>query len=386
MARHVCAHTAGRRRAILSIRLRSLILIVLAVGACLGWWRYHLRCAAVNRILAVASSGIQQQYGPTSPELDGTYEPDRLIFLPHVNRVTTEHAEAMAEAQLADALRRARLRGDENSMSGALGALLWLGFESPDTVEQIVLTAQGSEMRGANRQRAVQIRCLAIHLLGRVAERNDEALRALIETLESAEPSTEQFVVASAANQLGALGGRAQVAVPVLVNALQATEGIAFTRLLRSSIIGALERLDPIAGPAAPRLIAIAEDPSEDNHTRLRAISALGAILPDRIVTGGEFTESHRTIIVALTRLVADGDMDIHRRAVQVLAGIRYRLRLSPGAETDLHWILRTEEQILGWRHPVVAATADHLRRVYLLQGKNAEAAELESEYERNIQ
>ena len=88
-------------------------------------------------------SGIVLRGGLSSPERDPTYAPDRVRYMTELGRVAAQHGEAMAESELAEALRKARLHGDEKSMGGALAALLWMGQGSPASMTQITRTALG---------------------------------------------------------------------------------------------------------------------------------------------------------------------------------------------------------------------------------------------------
>ncbi len=165
-----------RRRNILSVRLRTLLLMVGFVAVAVGWWQYRLRRAAVDGLLAVVPSGIALTGSLSSPERDPTYPPDRVRYMTELSRVAAQHGEAMAESELAEALRNARSHGDEKSMSGALAALLWMGQGSPASVTQITRTAIGSDLPSAEGREMSQVRCLAIHVLGRVAHQDDSAV------------------------------------------------------------------------------------------------------------------------------------------------------------------------------------------------------------------
>ena len=102
--------TVRRRRNILSVRLRTLVLMVGFVAAGLGWWQYRLRRAAVDGLLAVVPSGIALTGSLSSPERDPTFAPDRVRYITELSRVAAQHGDAMAESELAEALRKARLR------------------------------------------------------------------------------------------------------------------------------------------------------------------------------------------------------------------------------------------------------------------------------------
>jgi hypothetical protein len=102
-------------RSLLTVRLRTLIVIVVAVAGGLGWWRHHLRRAAVDGLLALVPSGILLGGGPSSPYTDPTFPPDRARYAIALRQVRAHHGEALAESDLAATLGKARLSGDEAS-------------------------------------------------------------------------------------------------------------------------------------------------------------------------------------------------------------------------------------------------------------------------------
>jgi hypothetical protein len=349
------------------------------VAAGLGWWQYRLRRAAVDGLLAVVPSGIALTGSLSSPERDPTFAPDRVRYITELSRVAAQHGDAMAESELAEALRKARLRGEAKSMSGALAALLWMGQGSPASVTQITRTARGSDLPSAEGREMSQVRCLAIHVLGRVAHQDDGALRSLIETVEGPDESFQHVISASAANELGGLGARAKGAVPALMKGLAPQHDEVPLCLLRYASINALGRIGPDSRGAAAELIAIAEDRGEDEFIRLTAIRAVSSITVDLKQTDVEPTESHARIVTALARLLRDGNLAVRKAAGEALGGVRHTLHLSVRTESLLGWFLRTEEKTLSPEDPEVVETVGHLKRLYLVRGKKAAAAKLET-------
>ena len=149
--------------------------------------------------------------------------------------------------------------------------------------------------------------------------------------------------------------------------------------LLRYASINALWRIGPDARAAAPELIAITEDRGADEFIRLSAIRAVSSITMDLSWIDVEPTESHARIVTALARLLRDDNLAVRKEAGETLDGVRHTLHLSARTESLLGWFLRVEEKILGPEDPQVAETVGHLKRLYLVRGKNAEAAKLET-------
>ena len=259
-----------------TVRLRTLLLFVLAVGAGLGYWNDLRRRAAVDRLLAILPTGILLEVGPTSPGKDPTHEPDRGRYMTELRRIRELHADSLAVSHLTEALRAARLRGDEKSMRGALASLQWLAPGSRDALSQIVPTARGDDFPLSDDQGEVQVRTLAIHVLGILAAEDDRALAALIAILEGPDRSFQRSLSAAAANELGGLGPRAGGAVLSLIAATKPRDPAERDDLLPSCSIRALGRLGEHASAAIPRLIAIAQDRRDDR--RRESISALGEI------------------------------------------------------------------------------------------------------------
>ncbi len=276
MAMRTRARSARRWRIPSTVRLRTLLLFVLAVAAGLGYWNYLRRRAAVDRLLAVVPTGILLEVGPTSPGKDPTHEPDRGRYITELRRIRESHADSLAVSHLGEALRVARLRGDEKSMRGALAALQWLAPSSREALSQIIPTARGDIFPLSDDQGEVQIRTLAIHVLGLLATEDDRALAALIAILEGPDRSFQRFLSASAANELGGLGPRASGAILSLIEASEPRDPVDRYDLLPSCSIRALGRLGKHARAAIPKLIAIARDRGDDR--RREAISALGEI------------------------------------------------------------------------------------------------------------
>ena len=376
---------ARRWRNPLSVRLRTLMLLVGAVAAGLGWWQYRLRRAAVDGLLAVVPSGILlEPLRPSTPARDPTYAPDRGRYAIELSQVRAQHGEVLAETELAEALRKARLRGDEKSMRGALSALMSIGRGSPEAVAQITRTALGSDFPPAKSQGAYQIRCLAVHVLGQVARQDDAALRSLIETVEGPDESFQQVITASAANELGGLDERARAAVPALIKGLSPRQYRMPYGLLCISSINALDRIGPEARAAAPELIAIAEDHRADEYIRSCAIRALVSITTDLRRIDVKPTESHASIVTTFARLLSDDSPSLRKEAGRALSGVRGTLHLSARTESLLEWMLRIEEMVLGPGHPEMATTVGQLKRLYLVRGKKEEAAKLETRTQGN--
>jgi len=270
------ARSAQKWRIPSTVRLRTLLLFVLAVAAGLGYWNYLRRRAAVDRLLVVLPTGILLEVGPTSPGKDPTHEADRGRYMTELRRIRELHADSLAVSHLTEALRGARLRGDEKSMRGALAALQWLAPGSREALSQIIPTARGDDFPLADDQGEVQIRTLAIHVLGILATEDDRALAALIAILEGPDRSSQRFLSASAANELGGLGPRASGAVLSLIKASEPRDPVDRFDLLPSCSVRALGRLGKQASAAIPQLITIAQDRGDDR--RREAISALGEI------------------------------------------------------------------------------------------------------------
>jgi hypothetical protein len=369
------AYHPARRRRKLSLRLRTLILIVAVVAAGLGWWQYHVRRLAIDRLLTVLPSGIALAGGPSFPEHDPTHSPDRGRYLTALHQVTANHGKTQAEADVTEALRNARLRGDEKSMRGALAVLLWIGRGSSATVAEVVQTAIGAGLPSPKKQGVAQIRSMAIHVLGKVAEHDDAALRCLIEVLEGSDDSFQQVISGSAANELRGLGARARAAVPALIRGLSSRQNhIPYGHLFNSSI-NALESIGPEARTAASELIAIAEDRKNNDFTRSDAIQALRSIVSELNTEYVEPTESHERIVTALAQLLSDDSSSVREEAGRALRGLRYSRRLTALTESHLEWLLRAEEKVLGPKHPEVAATAGQLKSLSLIRDKKPIAA-----------
>lgn len=191
-----------------TVRVRTLLLLILMVGAGLGWLSHLRRRTAVDRLLVVVQTGILLEIGPSLPRKDPTHEPDRPRYLRELRRIRELHAERLAVTSLTKTLQAARLRGDEKSMRGALAALLWLPPDSANSLPEIIRTAKGAGFPASDDQRETQIRTLAIHLLGVLAAKDDAAVQALTEIREGPDDSFQRFISTSAANELGGLGAR----------------------------------------------------------------------------------------------------------------------------------------------------------------------------------
>jgi hypothetical protein len=268
---------SGNRTA---IRLRTLLLLIAAAGAGLGWWIYERRLAAVRGLLAVVPTGILLSVTPMGPLHDPTHVPDRDRYLVEIRKIQELHAEPLAVSHLSRALRVSRRGHAEKPMRGSLAALQWLGPHAREALPEVVRTVRGEDFRTLDDQGSSQIRVLGVHVLGLLARQGDErALSALIATLRTPDTSLRRMVWAAAAMEIQHLNAATKKAVPVLVEDLQRHRSHDPVDLFEApaiTAVGSMSQKVSEARVAIPTLLAIARDAK--SPWRYWAINALGEI------------------------------------------------------------------------------------------------------------
>ncbi len=209
-----------RPRIRFAIRLRTMLLIVLAVAVLLGYRDYRKRRDAVDYLLSRVPVSVFIRSSPTFPDSDSTYDPGG-TFAVAIRRVRELHQEETAVNELAVALREARISGDEKSMRGALAALQGLGSGLKAAGPEVARVVRGEGLTVTRLDEYTDVRALAIHVLAMIARDDEERLRALIAALGLPDPSPHKILAASVANELVPFGSKTKAAVPALIAILE---------------------------------------------------------------------------------------------------------------------------------------------------------------------
>jgi hypothetical protein len=290
--------------------------IVLVCACGMGWWVHWRKQAAVDAIIAtLPMAKVLVGIGPTQPQHNATLDNTGLLE-PGLRRIHQLRAERLAGPAIARILDEARASGNETLMRSSLGVLERLGPEVTAARPALVRLIRSDGFSAAQSYNLSSVRCVAVHLLGKVAAEDEAAIDDLITLLKRQDDSFDHWVSASIANELSIFGAKSKAAVPVLVSLLEAEGTKVQYQAVRVSVVSAIQRLGSAAADATPALKRLIRD--ADPFVRGNAVWALDSIARDTAVVPRD------ELRALVSPLVQDEDQWVRQMATQCLSRLQF--------------------------------------------------------------
>ena len=305
-----------RLRSRLVFRVRSMMLLVLAVAMLLWGRKGWERRRAVDALTGLLPRGVLVGVDGDGVQLDRSGNALRQA----VRDVRVLRAEPLAVSGLRSTLRLDQLDRDPSadpaamrvyqSSKATMAALDWLGSDGGPAVPELILIVEGSY--------SSHLRAMAARTLARIGAHDPRVIEALTRAL-ACRPRDEAEPGAIASAAAAALGGLARevdctAAVPPLSRLLRHPDPIA-----RVSAAQTLRAVGPDARAAVSTLVKALKD--ECAPVRAEAVDALGEIATDRVEPRTDPLQAE--LVPVLTPLLADEDAYVQERTRMVLRRFR---------------------------------------------------------------
>lgn len=266
------------RRNVLTIRLRTMVLLVVAAALGISGWQYHERLHAVRALVACLNVRVLVSIGPTNWQHDPVHDASG-TYAPAIREVRRLHGESMAVSRLIGELRAARLAGDETRMRGALAAMQDLGPATKPAAPEVLRVVRGEGFPPNSVAPLLLVQGLAVHVLAKIARDDPAQLPALIDLIDHQDTSPGAHLRNSALGELTAFKAEGRDALPILLRLLADRKNLP-PNGSGDGVIHAVAAIGPDAREALPALKEIARDRALSGWTRRSAIHAVTSILP----------------------------------------------------------------------------------------------------------